>query len=386
MYFDFQTYGRLLRLAAAERDPRGRKVVRAAAFGVLPAVAAVNAAGFLLDRVAFPGLARVDVREPVFIVGHARSGTTLMHRLMAMDADRFSFFRFYEMFIPALVLKRLARGVGAIDRRYANGALERRIRQREQRALAATAEEHRTSLFSPEEDDFVLAPSAASGFWIVVAPYMEDLDFYYVDEWTPERRRRLLGQYRECVRRQLYANGPHKTHLSKNPTFSGRVESLIEEFPDARFVVLVRNPLEAIPSLLHLLKEAWAGYGWSEERFRSALDVLARQSIHTYRHPLEVLERHPETPHVVVDYRDLIASPRRSVEEVYARFGYALSPAFAEALRREDERARAHTTSYSYTLEEFGLDAGEIRAELADLFDRFGWDRSDARSTDEVTA
>ncbi len=54
------------------------------------------------------------------------------------------------------------------------------------------------------------------------------LDFYYVDERPKRERNRLLGFYEECVKRQLYLNGPEKIHLSKNPTFSGRVESSIE--------------------------------------------------------------------------------------------------------------------------------------------------------------
>jgi len=38
-----------------------------------------------------PGTAQVEVRTPVFIVGHARSGTTLRHRLMSEDHERFQF-------------------------------------------------------------------------------------------------------------------------------------------------------------------------------------------------------------------------------------------------------------------------------------------------------
>ena len=41
------------------------------------------------------------------------------------------------------------------------------------------------------------------------------------------------------------------------------------------------------------------------------------------------------------------------------------------------ERARKHETTHRYSLEQFGLEADEIRARLADLFKRFGWE--DAR-------
>ena len=72
--------------------------------------------------------------------------------------------------------------------------------------------------------------------------------------------------YRECVRRQLYLNGGGKIHLAKNPLWAGRVASLLESFPDARFVVNLRDPRDTIPSLLKLVKSGWKQMGWEEER------------------------------------------------------------------------------------------------------------------------
>jgi hypothetical protein len=93
-------------------------------------------------------------------------------------------------------------------------------------------------------------------------PYLGEIDFYWVDERTPRQRKRLMRFYADCVRRQLYLNGADKIHLSKNPVFAGRVETLIEAFPDARIVVPMRNPYETIPSLLKLMKVSWGLMHW----------------------------------------------------------------------------------------------------------------------------
>ena len=87
---------------------------------------------------------------------------------------------------------------------------------------------HAMGLTQAEEDDIVLYWSMAAGFWITKMPYMGDLDFYAMNDWSPRKRKRYNDFYRECVRRQLYLNGPELIHLSKNPMYSGRVESLIE--------------------------------------------------------------------------------------------------------------------------------------------------------------
>jgi len=371
----------MLRLARHEQNARTRRQLLLVLLLVVPVVSTIHAVCFFLDGILFPGLRRVEVRRPVFIVGHARSGTTLLHRLLCMDPGRYSFFRLYEMFLPSLIEKKAVRAVGWLDVRVLGGRLGRRVQALEARTrLAAAQEMHRTGLTEPEEDDFVLTFSMASGFWIVMAPYMGDLDFYYVDERSPRARRRLMSFYKECVRRQLYANGGDRIHLSKNPTFCGRVESLLETFPDARFVVLLRDPSDTIPSLLKLLQQTWRYAGWDEASIQRSLRVLADQSFHAYHHPLDVLARHPEVPQAVVDYRDLVAAPKATVVDVYRRLGLDVSAEFDRILDEQERRARAHETTYRYSLEEFGLARDEIRTRLADLFARYGWDADEARA------
>ncbi len=373
-YFDFPTWRQMLRLAWRERNPRNRRKLLFSLLVVVPVVAGIDAVCFALDGVLFPSLRRTRVVAPIFIIGHARSGTTLLHRLMSQDGDRFSAFRLYELFLPSLLQKRLVRALAALDRRGLGGALERRVRAWDERRFGRTRDVHAMSLFAPEEDDGVLTCSCASGSWIVRLPYMGELDFYHVDEWPERKRRRHMRFYAECVRRQLCLEGGHKTHLSKNPIFAGRVESLIETFPDARLVVPFRHPFETIPSLLQLMRLAWKMRRWSDTEMERSLRVLAEQSFHTYRHPLEVLARHPETPHAIVDYAELAAEPKKVVERIYAELGIPMTSGYEALLAAAQQRAGAHRTSHRYSLEEFGLEPGEIRARLADLFERFGWE------------
>lgn len=372
-FFDFKMYARMVRLAFRERNAAARRRLFLMLFLLVPIASTIHAICFFLDGIFFPGLRSVEVRTPVFIVGHARSGTTLMHRLMCMDPGRYSYFRLYEMFFPSLIEKKIIRGLGWIDQRLLGGRIDARISAAEQRKFEATQDMHRTGLKAPEEDDFVMTFSMASGFWIVLLPYMGELDFYYIDERSPRARRRFMNHYKECIRRQLYLNGSDKIHLSKNPVFTGRVESLMETFPDARFIVLLRHPNETIPSLLKLLQTSWKYRGWDEPTINKSLRVLASQSFHAYRYPLEVLARHPETSQAVVDYLDLIASPRRTIEDVYRRLGFPFGKEFEEILELQERESREHEKTYTYSLEEFGLRADEIHTELTDLFERYGW-------------
>jgi len=380
--FDFQTFFTMFRLAFRDRmSPRRRTVVIALLF-LIPLFATVNAVCMLLDRVLFPGFRRVEPRAPIFIIGHARSGTTLMHRLMTADR-RMSWFMTYEMLVPSIVQRRIIRALGAWDRSR-GGAMEKRIAAWEDRTFAKGRQMHPMSLTGPEEDEFVLASACMSGVWVTVFPYMRELDYlYYTDEMSPRRRRRILAFYRQCVQRQLYLNGADRTHCSKNPTFAGKLESLIETFPDARFVVMNRNPYETIPSLLKMMERNWKASDCDRDRMSDSLARLGRQSFHTYRYPYEVLARHPEVAHAIVDYRDLVANPRSTVGRVYAELGLEMTAEFDEALTLEEQRSRSHRAEHVYSLREFGLSRDEIRDELADLFDRFGWDDDTAAGDGE---
>lgn len=173
-----------------------------------------------------------------------------------------------------------------------------------------------------------------------------------------------------------FLNGAGRTHLSKNPVFCGRIESLLEVFPDARIVVAMRHPYETVPSSLKLMKSSWKYRGWDEARIQRNLAAVSAKSFHMIRYPLEVLARHPETRQAVVDYRDLVAEPKRTVGQVYAQLGLPVTPIFAAALVEEQKKAKKHETSHTYSLAEFGLDDSRIRAELAEQFVRIAWEAS----------
>src|SRR5829696_1822544 len=371
-YFDWANYRTMLRLLREEPNPAQRRKLYGAFLIGVPFIAGIHAICFALDPILFPSLRGTQVREPTFCVGHARSGTTYLHRLMAKD-PQFSYVLMYEMFFPSLLEKRLLRLLFRIDD-VSGKRLRHRLDAIEQRAFAETNDMHRTGFFAPEEDDFLLTWSLGSGFWIVMFPYMGELDFYHVDRWSERKRRRMMTFYKECVRRQLALNGGG-IHLSKNPTFCGRVEALIETFPDARFVVPVRNPYETIPSLLKLLQTSWTLRQRDEGRIADSLRVLAENSYHGYLHPFEVLDRHPDVTRVVVDYRDLVSDPAGTVRFVYAELGLEVSPAFAATL--VDERGRPYASNHSYSLDEYGLEPDEIRRRLGPLFERFDWDHDE---------
>ena len=376
MHFSFHFYGKMLRLAWQETD-RARTLARLAVFLVIPIAAIVHATCYQLDNLS-PKLRRTEVRNPIFIIGHARSGTTLLHRLMLADEGRYAFFRAWEMAFPSLLEKKCIRALGRFDRAMLGSFLEKKLRATEDSKLAKTRDVHDTGLFAPEEDDFCQTFSCTSGFWIVLFPYMDKLDFYYWDRWPTRRRRRAMRGYHNSLKRQMALGSEKQILLSKNPTFNGRVESLLEEFPDARFVVCMRDPRESIPSLLKMLKQTWKSLGWGEERIEASIEKLIEQSLHSYRHPREVLSGRPNTAWCEVDYRELTSDPKTAVEKIYSNLDLEMSDSLQQALEQAGARRGSHKTGHTYDLEEFGLDGETIERALPELFRDYGWNLAGA--------
>lgn len=363
----------MLRLAWSEPRLRPRLTALFVTLGFIPLYSGITAIFYFLDNLS-PSLRRVRIEKPVFIVGHARSGTTLLHRLMVSDAEQFNFFLLYELLFPSLWQKRILRSLGSMDRVLFRSFFKKKLVAAEDEALEGARDMHELGLFVPEEDDFVLTASCVASTWVALFPGMPEFDVYYVDEWSENRRRNVMRAYADGVRRQLCLSGPHKIHCSKNPSYSGRIESLIEQFPDAKFVVMMRDPREAIPSLLKMLQKTWRSQGWSETRIANSIQALIANSVHTYLYPLQALQRHPDTKWTVVDYRDLLAQPKATVEAIFATLDLEMTPAVSSALETEQRRARPHQSAHRYGLEEFGIDEAQLKRDLRELFDRFRWD------------
>ena len=374
MPFNFRHFVRLFRRAFREATTARRRKVLWVLFFAVPLIAGLNALCLALDRIFFPGFARVEVRAPVFIIGHARSGTTLLHELLAAD-DQFNWFMAYELFLPSLLQKKLVRALGRFDRDRLGGRYESRLRAWQDRVFAAGRQMHPMDLMGPEEDEFLLALTLYSGTAGVVFPNLDDLQPYsrFDEMLDAPTRHRVMAFYRACVQRQLVLNGTLKTHLSKNPMFSSKVESLIELFPDARFAVLVRNPFETIPSIQKMMVRNYKASGSDRAQIEAALAIVGENSIAHYVYPFEVFAKHPETRWTAIPYELLTTNPAAAMRKTYEDLGIPITTSSEAAMARAAGHARAYKPAHDYSLAEFGLTPTQIREQLAPLFVRFAW-------------
>ena len=61
---------------------------------------------------------------------------------------------------------------------------------------------------------------------------------------------------------------------SKNPEFVPKLKSLIETFPDARFIVMLRTPYETMPSIMKMMERNWKATGCDRARVAESVRLL----------------------------------------------------------------------------------------------------------------
>jgi omega-hydroxy-beta-dihydromenaquinone-9 sulfotransferase len=160
--------------------------------------------------------------------------------------------------------------------------------------------------------------------------------------------------------------------MAKNPLFSARIESLLETFPDARILYLVRDPQEMLPSTISMFAYLWGLFSAQPEKYPHC-DVILAWTKYWYDHPLEVIDCDRSGRCLIMKYDDLMRSPDTEIQRIYDRFGYSESKELQAILSDAVKSARSHVSEHRYSLEEMGLDRERLQHEFAQILARFGY-------------
>jgi hypothetical protein len=175
-------------------------------------------------------VARAQIKPPLFILGHWRSGTTHLHNMLATD-PQFASPNVYQVLNPHTFLS---------TERYAKMMfVSPKTRMMDNMRLAAEV---------PFEDEFAVCGTLHSPFLAWVFPHAaDDYNKYFtfrqvppqeIAEWTAA----LVLFYKKLTWKY------NRTLLLKSPPHTSRIKLLLALFPDARFVHIRRNPYTVFQS------------------------------------------------------------------------------------------------------------------------------------------
>ncbi|MGB2955995.1 MAG: sulfotransferase [Anaerolineales bacterium] len=330
--------------------------------------------GLTLDEIFYPTYREIEIKQPVFIIGNPRSGTTFLQRLLAMDSYSFTSMRTWEIFgAPSILMRKVFHFAVKIGRAI-GVSISRRIKRLESLWQESDAI-HRLAIRAPEEDENLLIHIFSTmKIWSFAAMTDEVYPYIYHDEKiSPEEKERIMDFYESCIQRHLFNNGGVEKHyLSKNPNFSPMIDTLLSKFPDAKFIYLIRNPLNAVPSHISLKEREWQMLGSPLEEY-ACRDFILDLAEYWYKYPLQKLRELPENQAIIVKFEDLVSDAEGTVKKIYDRFGFKISPGYLKILLWETIRARNYQSQHEYSLSEMGVDREQLKERFKDVMLEFDY-------------
>lgn len=331
--------------------------------------------GRCFDEILFRRYRSQQVHAPTYIIGNPRSGTTFLHRLMCIDELHFTWFKTYQLAFPSVTHYRLIAALSRLDALFGQ-RLSRGIARIEARLFAPWSDIHPMGFALPEEDEGLFAQTFFTPLVYLFCPFVEILDgVKFCDRLPPRTRRRLMDYYKGCLQRHMYAAGANRILLTKNTYLPGRINSILETLPDARFIHVVRHPYEAIPSLMSLFHAMWRVYSPEIAKGSPESQAVAQMGFEYYRCVVEKRAIFPQDALVTVRYEDLVENPKAVVEQLYHWLKLPMPDALAARLADASARPKGNHSKHRYSLEEYGLTKEQIYNELKDVFEAYGFAR-----------
>jgi hypothetical protein len=295
---------------------------------------------------------------PIFIIGHWRTGTTLLHELLILD-DRHTFPNTYQCMAPhhflltETVLPRLLWFLMPSRRPMDN---------------------MEAGWDKPQEDEFALCMLGVPSPYLTIAfpnHPPQDQDAFDLERLPARNRARWKETFLRFLH-ELSFNDPRRLVL-KSPTHTCRIPTLLELFPDARFVHIVRDPYVVFPSTVNLWKTLYTTHGLQTPRYAGLEEHVFATFTHLYERLEEGRKLVPAGRFHEVRYEDLIRDPLAEMRMLYENLELG---GFDRVRPRLEQYLAAHA---GYKTNRYKPLPPELHAEITRRWDtvirRYGYER-----------
>ena len=319
------------------------------------------------DRQRNPDIAKQQIREPLFIVGLPRSGTTLLHTLLAADpAHRVPLT--WEVMSPSPPTEE--------DRQQRIRSADRDLAML--RWLAPTFESvHATGAELPQECVSLISPTFMSDQFDTMYNIPSYRAWFFRQDFRPayEYHRRFLQhlQFRRSAARWIL----------KAPAHMFAAPALLSAYPDSRFVQLHRDPIDAVASVSSLVTILRRVFSDTVDPIQVAQDAMVYWSdaLKTFTRVRDTL---PSDRVCDLYYNDIRRDPIAAAKRVYEHFGWKLQSEVEQQMRTIlAEQNSRHNGVHRYNAAYFQLSGMNG---FAGYCDRFGLRSSEVRQEERAEA
>jgi hypothetical protein len=309
---------------------------------------------------AHPGFDRTVIRRPIVITGIPRTGTTALHKLMAVDPQ----FQGLEGWLLNAPMPRPPRGTWETYPEFREAAEQIALRDKLSPGAKAA---HARAAEEVDECLAVLGHSFVSNMWACGWPAPT------YDAWWQTQSERPAYQHLHRVIQLIGSGDPDKRWLLKNPGHIANLDLLFGIFPDALVIQTHRDPAKAIPSLTSLLCQLYAPLRDGDNALTGRITAHRETEkwAKAIRDSEQVRRSHPEQV-IDVIHADFHRDPIGVVKRIYDFCSLELSNEVEQAMKQrgKDDPERRHG-EHRYDIADFGLTDDEVGERFGSYVDRY---------------
>lgn len=261
----------------------------------------------LQDAIYGRGIRETKLKgPPIFLLGHWRNGTTLLHELMICD-ERFGYPTTFECMMPNHFL--LTEGIVT---RWLKFLMPK----------SRPMDNMKAGYDRPQEDEFAMCMFGVGSPYLTIAfpnrppQCQEYLDLEGV---SPRGLRRWKRAFKDFLKRVTFKTG--KRLVLKSPPHTARIKTLAPMFPGAIFIHIVRDPYVVFPSTVNLWRTLYKTHGLQTP----TNEGIEEHVLQTFTRLYEKLEEGKKIlgpdRFYELRYEDLTKDPVREMKKIYDHFG-----------------------------------------------------------------
>ena len=312
-------------------------------------------------RARHPDIGRGEIRRPVFVVGSPRTGTSILHELLACDPDARApamWEMLYSCPPPETATYDVDPRIEAADREVTLWA----------DVVPEYQTMHENSGRLPNECIFIFTHEFASDHF----GGCHDAPSYA--SWLAASDARVRYELHRKVLQLLQWRHPGDRWVLKAPSHTATLPALFAVYPDAEVIQLHRDPLAVLPSVLSLM----ATLRWmrsDEVDYAGLVRLMPWATGATLEGVIQQRAAGTIPSDQVHDvlYADLVADPMGTIAGLYERLGLELSATTRG--RMQDHLAskpQGRHGRHRYSFADTGLDREEERARFAAYQEHYG--------------
>ena len=317
---------------------------------------------FFLDKIFFHNKGKIE--KPIFIIGHLRSGTTFLHRFMCDNFTDIKGMMLLDMLLPAITTRKFLKPLIPLLKKMSLDKIY-------------NPKIHETNFFLPETDDIAIHFRYAEGIlsWIYFSSWQR-----YASTEDLEQSVRNAAEKEKFIHylRQIHENNIYqfsKRMISKSFFGIFNIETILKVFPVAKIIVLLRDPLEAIPSLMSLEKSVQSNlYDFDRQDERTKIrffENLYAMSLFYYKY-VDGLFSHEKFKDKLqlVTYSELRNDFKCTMLRIMDYCELERHPNILHAIEMQNNKQSSFKTEHKYSLEDFSLSKKQILQDFDFIYSR----------------